>query len=462
MVSLMALVNRVEKAVPRALPGVLATALAGVLAGVLPRPWAATWARALCGAALLVAGAGAQAHPASHTPQAGQAGQAGQAQARAPKAQLASGVAFAPDGRLWLTGLDAQGRLFVQSAPAADLQRWSPPRLLDTAGDQLSADGENRPKLAFGPNGWVVISYTQPLTKPYTGMIRMLRSTDGGQRFSAPFTVHADRQEITHRFESVAFDAQGVLHTLWVDKRDGELAPRVGRKSSYRGAAIYRNSSLDGGASFGPDLKVADHSCECCRIALTPGRDGMLRAMWRHVFEPNVRDHAFVALGATDAIHANAPSAPPAPVRASFDEWAINACPHQGPGLALAADDGFHAVWFGIRAQDGQDVAAVRYGRLRPDGSPVPGSVRLLPDTRAEHADVLAWGDQVALVWRSVDGARSSLKAWLSSDGGQRFRLVELGQVSTDNDHPRLAQQAGRMVAVWRHAKGVQVHDIRF
>ena len=127
--------------------------------------------------------------------------------------QLATGAAFAPDGSLWMVGLNANNRLFVQSSPAHALGVWSNMKLLETGADEISADGENRPKIAFGPHGWVVISYTQPLTKPYTGFIRMLRSSDGGKIFGAPFTVHQDRQEITHRFESIAFDRQGVLHT---------------------------------------------------------------------------------------------------------------------------------------------------------------------------------------------------------------------------------------------------------
>ena len=371
--------------------------------------------------------------------------------ARAPGPQLASGVAFAPDGRLWLAGLDAQGRLFVQTAPAQDLQHWSAPRVLDTAGDRIAADGENRPKLAFGPRGQVVLSYTQPLAQPYTGMIRMLRSSDGGRTFSAPYTVHADRQEITHRFESIAFDAQGVLHTVWIDKRDLARAPKVGKKSTYRGAAIYRNESHDGGLSFGPDLKLADHSCECCRIALARGADGRLRVMWRHVFAPNVRDHGFAALRTGAAV-----------VRATYDDWHVDACPHHGPGLALAHDGGFHAVWFGMRQQGGEDVAAVRYARLNVDGSPRLETVRALPDDLAEHADVLAWQQRVAVVWRSVAGARSTLKAWLSVDGGRTFQLRELAQVSGANDQPRLAQSEGRMVVVWRNAQEVQVHELDF
>ena len=401
--------------------------------------------------ALLLAAANAQAQEHNH----GAAPAKGAV--RAPRAQLASGVAFAPDGRLWLVGLDAEKHLFVQSTPqvagASGSVTWSAPQRLDTGTDAISADGENRPKLAFGPHGWVVISYTQPLAKPFTGMIRMLRSSDGGKSFSAPATVHADRQEITHRFESIAFDARGVLHSLWIDKRDLELVPKVGKKSSYVGAAVYRNESSDGGASFGPDIKLADHSCECCRIALTAGPDGVLRALWRHVFDTNVRDHGFASVSTAGDGRV---------VRATFDDWHIDACPHHGPGLALAADDGFHAVWFGVRRQGAQDVAAVRYARLGPDGSPRLDTVRALPDDLAEHADVLAYGERVAIVWRSVDGARSSLKAWLSTDSGKTFRLVDLASVTGDNDQPRLAQMRERMVAVWRNSKEVQVHEIRF
>jgi hypothetical protein len=375
--------------------------------------------------------------------------------ARKPRPQLGIGAALAPDGALWLAGLNAEGQLFVQNAPApvgAAARQWSAPRVLDTAGDPISADGENHPKLLFGPHTTVLIAYTRPLPTPNTGYVRLLRSTDAGQTFAAPVTVHTDRQEITHRFESLAFDAQGTLHTVWIDKRDLEAAPKVGKKSSYTGAAIYRNVSQDGGASFGPDLKLADHSCECCRIALGLGADGVLRAMWRHVFAPNVRDHAFAALS---------PATPTPIVRATFDEWRVDGCPHHGPGLAPASD-GFHAVWFGIRSQGADQGAGVRYARLKPDGSPRLDSVRRLPDERAEHADVMANGAQVAVVWRSIDGMTSTLKAWLSTDSGQTFRVQSLGQASGENDFPRLVQLGSRMAVVWRNAKEVQVYDIEF
>ena len=377
--------------------------------------------------------------------------------ARKPRPQLGTGAAWAADGRLWWVGVRGVNELVLQRsepiqtdglAPGTPLQ-WQAAQVLDTGADPISADGENHPKVLLGPQGLVVVAYTMPLSKPSTGFVRLLRSTDGGKTFAPPMTVHADRQEITHRFESLAFDRQGSLHAVWIDKRDLVAAPRVGGKSSYRGAAIYTTASRDGGATFGPDIKVADHSCECCRIATAQGADGKVRAVWRHVFEPNIRDHALAVLDGTPG---------PKLTRASFDDWRVDGCPHHGPGLVPSADGGFHMVWFGIRG--GQP--GVRYARLQADGAPLADSVQRIADDRAEHASVIAHGERVAVVWRSSEGMRTSLKAWLSRDGGRRFTEQLLAQVEGENDYPRLVQQGSRMAVLWRTAQEVQVHALAF
>ncbi|MCX7175477.1 MAG: hypothetical protein NT159_16430 [Proteobacteria bacterium] len=385
---------------------------------------------------------------AAHEGHGGEDPKAGAKAGAHAKAGLSIGAAVAPDGLLWLVGLNSDGGLFVQSSK--DLgATWNARQLLDIGRDKVAADGENRPKIAFGPNHSVVISYTQPLAKPYTGEIRMLSSDDSGMSFHAPVTVHRDRQVITHRFESLAFDRSGVLHTIWIDKRDQVAADlhesARSNKNGYAGAAIYRNESRDGGRSFGPDIKVADHSCECCRIALAATPAGGIAALWRHVFAPNIRDHAFAVLG----------EEPKAPVRASFDEWKLDACPHHGPGLAVSQRGGYHAIWFGDKA----GRAAVRYGRLAGDGQP-QGEAQELPDPRAEHADVASAGRQVAIAWRSYDGTRTHLRAWVSADDGEQFVQRELASSNEENDHPRMIATPERILVVWRTAKDIHVLPI--
>lgn len=419
---------------------------AGLAAWVLCSASSAVWAQH-------AAHPGAPAQAAASAASAASAPKA----ARKPRPQLGTGAAWAADGRLWWVGVQGNQQLVLQrsasvlddAAASGKPVQWQPAQVLDTGSDPISADGENHPKLLMGPDGLVIVAYTMPLPKPNTGFVRLLRSTDGGQTFAPPITVHADRQEITHRFESLGFDRQGILHAVWIDKRDLEAAPRVGGKSSYRGAAIYTAQSRDGGASFGPDTKLADHSCECCRIALATGRDGKLRAMWRHVFEPNVRDHALAVLDGTPT---------PPLVRATWDDWKVDGCPHHGPALAPAQDGGFHTVWFGIR----QGQSGVRYARLRSDGSPVATSVTRIGDDRAEHADLAVQGARVAIVWRSTDGQTTRIKAWLSSDGGNSFAERVVAEVEGENDFPRIVQRGDTMAVVWRTTQEVQFHVLTF
>lgn len=370
----------------------------------------------------------------------------GHAGRTATRPALAVSAAFDPGGSLWVVGVTREGRLYVRRSGAepADL---GAPRVLETGSDRIAADGESRPKIAFGPRGEAVITYTQPLGRPYTGEIRMLRSEDGGHTFTPPFTVHADRQEIAHRFDAVAFDARGVLHTFWIDKRDAEARRAGGRAprgaAAYRGAAIYGNTSTDGGRTFSPDRKLADHSCECCRIALAP-LDAGVAALWRHVYAPNERDHGFTVFA--DGVSVASP------VRATYDRWALDACPHHGPGLARASDGGYHAVWFGERG----GRAAVRYGRLDAAGAPHGAAVEL-PDRSAEHADVKSRGPSVVVTWRSYDGQATRWRAWLSGDGGRSFRLRELGASAGANDHPVLVASQHAIYGLWNTAHGLQV-----
>ncbi len=361
------------------------------------------------------------------------------------KPQLATGAAFAPDGSLWVTLVD-HGQLFVQQRGSDGA--WRERRAIDVGGETVATNGDNRPKLAFGKQGRVVLSYTRPLAKPYTGEIRMLRSDDGGASFSAPFTVHQDRQVITHRFESVIFDARGDLYTFWIDKRDAERvwAAHGGDTASYEGAAIYYNVSKDGGQTFGDDTRLADYSCECCRIALVAEPKQGVSALWRHIFPGSVRDHAFARIGTPQ---------PVVPQRASDDGWVLKACPHHGPGLARDAQGRYHAVWFGER--DGRQRA--RYARLDKQGKP-QGQVRELPDPQADHADVAVAGKHVAIVWRSYDGEATHLRAWLSADGGRHFRLRELAASALENDHPRLVANGSRITVVWRTENEIHVEDL--
>lgn len=363
---------------------------------------------------------------------------------------LGTSAALDAQGRLWIARTEAAPEnpqlAYVVLQMSTDLgQHWSAPRRVQAVPEAVEANGESRPKLVFGPQGEFFVTYTHPLGKPYTGEIRFARSTDGGAHFNAPVTLHRNRDLITHRFDSAVVDRQGRLFVAWIDKRDTEAARA--RKQPYAGAAVYYAVSDDGGASFRGDYKLADHSCECCRIALTPDEQGQPAALWRGVFGTNVRDHAFARL--------QADGAPTDSVRASFDEWHVDACPHHGPAMAFAADGTRHQVWFNVSG----DTGGAFYASAAPDGS-LGKPVRLGGD-QAEHPDVAVQGQRVALVWKEFTGERTEVRARLSADQGKTWRAQTLSATAGKSDHPHLLATPDGILLVWRTVDdGVRVQSL--
>lgn len=364
-------------------------------------------------------------------------GGGGSRRPRAP--ELGISAAFAPDGTLWVAGketTDAGQHVVVRSSRDRG-RSWSAPVRATPSSEPVSADGENRPKLAFGPRGELYVSYTKPLAKPYTGEIRFVRSTDGGGSFSAPLTVHANRDEITHRFDAMIVDRDGRIFVAWIDKRDLEAAKAAGR--TYAGAALYYAVSHDGGASFRGDYKIADHSCECCRIALAISPSGRPAALWRHVFDGTTRDHAFALLDASGR--------PGRVERATRDGWKIDACPHHGPALAYDRHGVRHQAWFNMRGERG----GVFHARIGPDAAPdaaLATAARIGDDTAA-HADLAIAGDTVAIAWKQLDGDATAIMARVSRDGGRTWSERTLARTAGASDQPRLAATATDIVLVW-------------
>jgi hypothetical protein len=341
-----------------------------------------------------------------------------------------------------LATVDAKGILWAAHKEGAHVvvsrsdnlgRSWSKPVRVTVEAEGTDSGADARPKVATGKDGDVYVTWTRPLGKPFTGEIRFSRSVDGGQSFSAPITVHADRQQIGHRFDAIAVNRSGQIFIAWIDKRDVSAAGAA-KARDYRGAAVYFAVSDDRGASFRGDYKLADHVCECCRLALLPQEDGSVLALWRHVFEPNIRDHALAAMYADGRAGALR--------RATIDDWRVDACPHHGPSLAQDAQDRLHAVWF----SQAPGHAGVFYGRLRADGV---DAERRVGGEAAEHADLAVAGKRVAVAWKEFDGERSQLRAMVSEDGGDTWQEHRLAATSGASDQPRVLVWQDRFYVFW-------------
>ncbi|MGE5466123.1 MAG: sialidase family protein [Ignavibacteria bacterium] len=345
---------------------------------------------------------------------------------------IAVGVAFDDAGRLWRARM-LDGMLVVDRSDDRGAS-FSTPRKVMQQPEPVAAEGELRPDIAVVGKR-VYVAWTSPLPTPYAGHVRFARSLDGGNSFEAPITVNDNRDPITHRFQSLHVAADGRITLVWIDKREGEQAKRAGQ--AYRGAALYYAVSDDGGASFRPNARFAAHSCECCRIALASDTDGKPVAFWRHVFADGSRDHA-IARVATLSDDAEA-------ARATEERWQVNACPHHGPALAIAADGTRHGAWFNQLAGE----PGLFYRAWSKDGRPLAPALRI-GDAGAAHPAILAAGQRVLVAWKSFDGEKTVVDLIESSDAGRHWSAPRvIASAEGASDHPQLIAHRGEAWLSW-------------
>jgi len=367
-------------------------------------------------------------------------------------ANLAISMALDAQNNLWRAAVKDG---FVEVSSSQDLGKsFSRPVKVNQVAQKIGADGEARPKIAISPEGYIYLTWTEALKKPFSGYIWFARSIDGGKTFEKPYVAHQDRSEITHRFDALNVSTDGRITVAWVDKRDLIAAKAANRP--YEGAAIYYAVSNDKGASFLAERKLADSSCECCRIALASKPDGTVAAMWRHVFEGSERDHMIAEIPAADKV--------PDPKRATFGRWKIDGCPHHGAALTGGGDGarwwGYHMAWFDGGNDDAGKDATLFYARM--DGEAwVSSPARKFGNMKkqAGHPALATSGDNVWLVWREKDAGKSQLWLMKSSDEGKNWDAPNLmADASSAADYPLLLQNGKVLLLVWNTAgEGLKV-----
>lgn len=329
---------------------------------------------------------------------------------------------FATADGLWLAW-SAGGRVSVARSDDGGAS-FAPAVIVSGAPATIDDGGEARPKVFADPHGRVLVTWTTRRDKAYVGTVWLARSTDGGRSFSAPKALSDDAT--SQRFETLGFTADGKIAALWVDKRRGR---------NYAGAALVATWSDDGGATFGPNQVVAEHSCECCRMGVAAGPDGLV-VTWRQIFDGGLRDHAAATI---------TPQGMGPVRRVAVDHWKVDACPHHGPALAVDGDGAWQVAWY----TDGSARQGLFHARFKDGVFSAPMALGNA-DNQPSHPSILASGGVVWLAWKEFDGERSTIMAQSSTDGGVTWAAARIvAETKDSSDHPLLVMVGGQPRLSW-------------
>ncbi|GAB4189331.1 MAG: sialidase family protein [Wenzhouxiangellaceae bacterium] len=316
--------------------------------------------------------------------------------------------AFDNHGRLWLAyTVDDQ----IWIVASADLgQSFTQPVAVNHHPESISARGENRPKLIVNDHH-VLVSWARSGSKRFTADIRFSASRDGGKTFSEPRTLNRDGLEIGHSFNEMVIDSHQRLHIAWLDGRERHAAAASGE--SFTGSSLFYTWSDDWGEQFANETSLSQHTCECCRLAMTTAPDADPWISWRQI-DPSrgVRDHALARINQAEAALRVLPL--------SNENWRIDGCPHHGPDLTMDTAHQVHAVWFSGDEQQG----GLWYRHIDTTKSTLPMSPPqrfATLDQQAAHPQVISVGDQVVRAWSAYDGESNLIYTQTSSDGGKTW-----------------------------------------
>jgi hypothetical protein len=381
---------------------------------------------------------------------------------------------LATDGNVAVVTWSARagGRTDVYAAISTDAAAtFGPPVRVNAVAGEAVASAERPPRVAFGAvdgRRTIGVLWIGAARAPAGPRIVLSASSDDGRTFAAPVVVSGADTKGIRGWASLAAGRDGKFHATWLDGREAvpgpdagahphhQHAPAAGTASRPAGAAPARASSRQDlyYATIATDTidtaRLATDVCFCCKTAtlVAPAplaaatRAGDVFVAWRHIYPNSERDIALAVRNAKTGLFA--PS-----VRVSADRWQLQACPDDGPAVAVSGTGRLHAVWPSIA-----DPAAARpekaiFHARSTDGRTFTPRRRLdAPGSGAAHPQVAA----------AADG--SAIALWdAGAEGGRRVLALSLSEPATPivlgpGTHPVAAPTPHGFAVAWTSGTG--------
>ena len=187
----------------------------------------------------------------------------------------------------------------------------------------VNSHGENSPTLIVTPEV-MYAAWNQG------GDIRLARSLSWGGSFEKPVHISDRPEKAFSGYVNIGVAPNGDVYAVWLDTRESTPSEDV--------YSIYFARSTNKGATFGRNIKVADHVCECCRPNVSFGPNNEVLVFYRNILPGSIRDM-------TVAVTRDGGNTFSAPVRIAEDNWKLEGCPDSGIALARSGNR-LYAAWF--------------------------------------------------------------------------------------------------------------------
>jgi hypothetical protein len=311
---------------------------------------------------------------------------------------------------------------------------WSEPHTI-ARGEDFFVNWADFPSIVELPDGSLAAHWLQregPGTYAYG--VRIARSTDGGESWSAPITPHVDGTLTEHGFVSLFSAADGALAAVWLDGRNFAEAAEGG---PLEGDMSLRYAEIGlAGAPRNQTLLDA-RACDCCQTSAALTSEGPV-LVYRDRSESEIRDISVVRLVGSEWT---------APATIHADGWYMPACPVNGPAVA-AKEERVAVAWYTGAA----DEPKVQVAFSEDAGASFGEPIRVDEGTPLGRVDAMLLEDGAALVvWLETTDRGAEVRARRVRPDGETSvpATVAVTDVSRSSGFPRMAALGDDVILAW-------------
>jgi hypothetical protein len=328
---------------------------------------------------------------------------------------------------------------------------WSTPKQVNKVDGAVWGFQVSKPRIAVGKSRTIHIFFPGNEWSEAAGKdtvtARYMRSTDNGDTFSDPVTLHApagfDQANLlgeglaaTFSFGTMGLAPDGSVIAAWQDVR--------GMVDSSDGADAYVAISRDDGKSFTAERRAlaGGDVCPCCQLTMAFG-DGTTLLGYRHIYDDGRDSSVAVSTDGGETFTSVA--------RMPVKPWKIDGCPLKPTALAVDGDTVYAAAY-----SAGPEPAGVYLSRSDDGGRTFADATQLHPGAAYSDAPCLTVGadGRLRAVWQAKTGGdRRLYMAESAPDGGALSGPRELPAPDGNASYPVTAVgQDGTLYVAWQHA----------
>ena len=378
-------------------------------------------------------------------------------------ASIASSGSFV--GVAW-TGRTQEGVIDVYSSTSRDGGRtFTAPVRVNRVPGEASVSGEQPPWIVLTPRQAALPAITVLWTAKSPAGTRLVsaRSLDGGKSFGAAAPLPGSTAGGNRGWESAAVTPNGDVVAVWLDHREAARPGGAAAAHQHGDTAQAAAPATDGVARaqlsqiFFADLNqpssarsLAPGVCYCCKTSIATGTGGTIVAAWRHVYPGSVRDIALAK--STDGGRTFS-----APVRVSDDNWVLNACPENGPAVAVDRANAVHVVWPTLLpGAAGAEPTLALFFATSKDGVRFTKRQQLPTEGAARHPQLVVDGSgSITVVWdEQVKGSRRIVVGRGVVDGNGVLRLTRQPATDDTATYPVVSALPDATLVAWTSGTG--------